>query len=85
MLFIKGTTMNEHLKFKVLQLCSGHYLSANIPNNWYDLTENQQNKFLEDNIWEPFEYYDVEYVWSCIISAADATQHFIEDLQGDIE
>lgn len=75
--------MNEHLKFRVLQLCSGHYLSANIPSNWHSLSKQEQNKFLEDNVWEPFEYYPAEFVWGCIESAADATQHFIEDLQED--
>ncbi len=76
--------MNNELKFRLLQLCSGHYLSANIPNNWYDLTEAQQNKFLEENNWEPFEDYDVEYVWSCIESAAKVTQEFIEDLNKEV-
>ena len=71
--------MNKELKFRILQLCSGHYLSANIPNNWYDLTEEEQNKFLTDNVWEPFETYDVEFVWRCITSATKATQEFIED------
>ncbi len=72
--------MNEELKFKVLQLCSGHYLNANIPNNWYDLREEEQDQFLLENNWQPFEDYDPSYVWSCIESAADATQHFLEDL-----
>ena len=71
--------MNKELKFKILQLCSGHYLNANIPNNWYDLTEEEQNKFLTDNVWEPFETYDVEFVWDCITSAAQVTEEFMED------
>ncbi len=71
--------MNKELKFRILQLCSGHYLSANIPNNWYDLTEEEQNKFLADNVWEPFETYDIELVWRCITSATKATQEFMED------
>ena len=71
--------MNKELKFKILQLCSGHYLSANIPNNWYDLAEEEQHEFLTDNVWEPFETYDVEFVWRCITAAARATEEFIED------
>ena len=76
--------MNDKLYFKCLQLCSGHYLSANIPNNWYNLTENQQNEFINENNWEPFEDYDVEYIWSCIESAAKVTQQFIEDLSEEV-
>ena len=73
--------MNEHLKFKVLQLCSGHYLSANIPNNWHELSEEQQNNFLIENVWEPLEHNNPELIWSAIDSAADATYNFIQDLQ----
>lgn len=72
--------MNNELYFKCLQLASGHYLSANLPNNWYDWTEDQQNKFLIENNWEPFEDYSPEYVWGCIESAAKVTYEFIEDL-----
>ena len=42
--------------------------------------EEQQNEFLIENNWEPFENYDPEYVWGCIESAAKVTQEFIEDL-----
>lgn len=38
--------MNNELYFKCLQLASGNYLSANLPSNWYDWTEEQQNEFL---------------------------------------
>jgi len=76
--------MNDKLKFEILQLVSGHYLCANFPNNWEDLTEEQQNEFLSENVWEPFENYDIEYVWSCIESAAKVTQEFIEDLNKEV-
>lgn len=76
--------MNDKLYFKCLQLCSGHYLSANIPSNWYDLTEKQQNEFLNENNWEPFENYDSSFVMGCIESAAKVTQQFIEDLSEEV-
>ena len=75
--------MNDKLEFRILQLASGHYLSANLPNDWESFTEDQQNEFLSENVWQPFEDYDIEYVWSCIESAAQATQEFIEDLNND--
>ena len=80
----RNKTMNDELKFKILQLTSGHYLSATIPNNWYDLTEDQQNEFLTENNWKPFEDYDPEFVWGCIESAAKVTQQFIEDLSEEV-
>ena len=73
--------LDEQLRFKILQLCSGHYLSANIPDDWYELTEEEQDQFLQDNNWQPFEYYDPNYVENCTErSLSSATQHFIEDL-----
>lgn len=69
---------NSNLYFQCLQLCSGHYLCATIPDNWYDLTSEQQNEFLVENNFEPFENYDIDYVWQCIENAATVTQGFIE-------
>ena len=73
-------TNKEQLEFKVLQLTSNHFLCKSIPDNWYDLSEDQQNEFLIENNWEPFENYEPQYVWSYIENAAQATQEFIEDL-----
>lgn len=70
----------EELYKQCLTLCSGHFLCKSIPDNWYDLSEDQQNEFLIENNWEPFENYEPQYVWSCIENAAQATQEFIEDL-----
>lgn len=72
--------MNDELYFRCFKLCSGHYLSANIDDNWQQLSEEEQTEFLEDNVWQPFESYDVEYVRSCIEASAKVTQEFIEDL-----
>lgn len=71
--------MNDNLYLQCLQLCSGHFLCANYPNNWEDLTEKEQEEFVLDNVWQPFENYDANYVMSCIDNAAQVTQQFIED------
>ena len=72
--------MNDNLYEQCLQLCSGHYLCSNYPDNWNDLTEDAQLEFVEDNLWQPMENEDPEYVMQCIENAAKATQFFIEDL-----
>ncbi len=74
--------MNDELKFEILQLCSGHYLSKNIPDDWEILTEEEQNEFLENNVWQPLEGYPPSSIWNAIESSATVTQHFIEDLLG---
>lgn len=76
---------NYNLNFQLLQLCSGHFLSAKLPDNWQDLTESKQSQFLENNVWHPFEDYNPEFVWQCIQSAAVATQEFIDNLNQEKE
>lgn len=72
--------MDNELYLKCLMLCSGHYLCANYPDNWENLSENEQLEFIGDNLWEPMENESPELVQSAIESAAIATYHFIEDL-----
>ena len=74
--------MNEELKFQILQLCSGHYLTQNIPDDWYELTEEEQLEFISSNLWEPIENADPFLIKNAIESAATVTQHFIDDLLG---
>ena len=71
--------MNDPLNFPLLQLCSGHYLCHCYPDDWLELTEAEQNQFVLDNAWQPFENYDADYVISCIDSAAEATLQFLEN------
>ena len=72
--------MNDKLYLQCLQLCSGHYLCANYPHNWEDLTEEKQLEFIADNLWEPMENELPELVRGAIESAAQVTYNFIEDL-----
>ena len=72
--------MDNELYLKCLMLCSGHYLCANYPDNWENLSENEQLEFIGDNLWEPMENESPKLVQSAIESAAIATYHFIEDL-----
>ena len=52
---------------------SGHFLTAQIPDNWEELDEEKQDEFLEDAAWQPFENERVSVVWSIIEDAAEAT------------
>lgn len=60
-------------------------LCANYPDNWENLSENEQLEFIGDNLWEPMENEPPELVQSAIESAAIATYHFIEDLNHKVE
>ena len=59
--------MKNHTYY--LRLASQHYLIEEIPENWIDLTTEEQDKFLADNAWQPFQ--DME---------PDALIEHIEDL-----
>lgn len=65
------------MEFKILQLASGHYLTNTYPDCWENLSEEEQLRFVSNNSWQPFEYYDPEFVIDCIDSAARVTQRFI--------
>lgn len=64
--------------FEILQLTSGNYLSENIPDNWMQMSDDEQSVFLEENAWEPFEYWEVDEVWSLIDAAAYSTKILLE-------
>lgn len=71
--------MNDKLKFDILQLASKYYLTKQIPDNWYNLNEEEQNKYLSENVWQPFEYHNPDYIWDRIENAASATEEFVNN------
>lgn len=72
--------VNNDLKFQILQFCSGHYLIKNIPDNWDDLTKQEQNQFINDNVWQPLEGCNPQDVWDNIENSARSTKKFVESL-----
>ena len=42
---------------KVYQWASGHYLGEEVDKTFWDLDDDEQFEFLEENAWEPFEGY----------------------------
>ena len=53
-------------RFKIFQEISGNYLSNSIPDNWKKLTEEKQNKFIEQNTWQPLEHYEIDSILTMI-------------------
>ena len=53
---------------KVYQWASGHYLADIVPSSFFNLSEEDQLKHLEDNAWQPFEGDEPQdihqYIWS---------------------
>ena len=49
---------------------SGHYLTQHLPNDYDEWEEEELDKFILDNVWEPFEYYSANDVWENISNLA---------------
>ena len=39
------------------RLASGFYLAVDLPDNYLKMDDEEFDKFLEENAWEPYEYY----------------------------
>jgi hypothetical protein len=49
---------------------SGHFLCNHFPEDFINWEEEQVNKFILDNVWQPFEGYSAEDVWENIDNLA---------------
>tara|TARA_Y100000289_G_C3866268_1_gene121124 strand:+ start:363 stop:584 length:222 start_codon:yes stop_codon:yes gene_type:complete len=69
------------LREKVWDRMSGHYLCDTIPENWYSLSEEEQDEWMVDNAWEPFEYWSASRLFEQIDAATDTVMRLIEEAQ----
>ena len=53
---------------KIFARMSGHFLCQHLPDDWADWPEEKLDKFFEDNVWEPLEYWPVNDVYELIDS-----------------
>ena len=53
---------------KVYQWASSHYLAEEVPSSFFNLSDQEQLTYLQDNAWQPFEDYQPQdihqYIWS---------------------
>jgi len=53
------------------QWASGFYLSDNIPDEYYtEWDDDEQDEFIQNNLWEPFQYWSTNDVLEQIESLA---------------
>ena len=58
---------------RCFQWASGFYLTEHIPDEWFDedeYDEDDQNEYLENNLWEPFQFYSADMIAKEIASLA---------------
>ena len=69
------------LREKVGDRMSGQYLCATIPENWDSLSEEEQDDWMVDNAWEPFEWWSASRLFEQIDAATDTVMRLIEEAQ----
>jgi len=51
-----------------LQIASGWVLTDEIPDDYFEWTDHQQDTFLTDNVSEDYQDYDASGLWNVIVS-----------------
>ena len=72
-------TKEERLQNEKLFIrLSGHFLTVQLEDDFFDLEEEAQYKYIEDHAWEPLEYHDGSYIYSLIDNLTDHVMSIIE-------
>ena len=66
----------------LMRMASGNYLTEYLPEDWHTWNSKKADKFVKENAWEPFEYYNAEEIWQQISQMADLMENCIERYNG---
>jgi len=58
---------------------SGHFLCESFPGNFDKWTDKKLNKFIENNPWEPFQYWPANLIWDEILGLATSMRSYINE------
>ena len=61
-----------------IQKAAGHFLIKPLPDDWDKLNMGDQNQFICENIWEPFEEWEADAVYEEIENLAKSFQEVEE-------
>jgi len=70
---------------QILEHVAGHYLCMPLPSNWHDLDEDAQDKYLEENAWQPFEYHDGGTIARYMNDSRRSLEAFLKANKVDVE
>jgi len=68
------------LGLKAIRVASGFFLCKMLPDEWVNYTDEQLDKFLEENVWEPLEGYSACFILEQIENAANDIAYFAEKI-----
>ena len=58
---------------------SGHFLCESLPRNFDKWTDKKLDKFIEDNPWEPFQYWPANLIWDEILGLTTSMRRYINE------
>jgi len=71
--------LDEAIKLQILQTVSAGYLTEPLPDDWHELSEEEQETFLRNNAWEPFEYWPEWDVYEAILALTYNVEKLIQE------
>ena len=66
-------------EFEIFQALSGNFICKTIPDNWQELDEEEQDKFVQENIWQPLEYCNSSQILELIDDSASTMIEFLKN------
>lgn len=69
------------IPFEVYQWVSGQYLTRQLPDNWNDMSEDDQDVFLAEHACGFYEYWDARDLWKEIDRRAYDAYNFFKGVK----
>ena len=57
---------------------SGHYLTEHFPDEYINWGTDEIEEWIEDNKWEPFQYYSTRDIWEFIDGLAYSLRRYVK-------
>ena len=58
---------------------SGQFLTEPLPNDYDQWSNEKLDDFMDDHKWEPFENYDLSFIWEQIECLELSVRNYMED------
>ena len=78
---IMASLLDGENQFKLLQECSGHYLTEVFPDDWQDYSSDEREGFIASHKTESFEGMDVDDLMEEIDTMYRSMRRFISSLE----
>lgn len=75
----------KNLDLFFLQEASGHFAISTIPDHWFEMSEEDQDQWLEDQKWEPMEKYSPTQIFLLIETLANSMKSVVNTINNNPE